>query len=144
MIKASMVFCFPPPYSFAIDYLANDNSHLKFMGVDVKELKEHMVGLRGKNLKEKFHNYITDMEKVLSECKRVLKTGKFCTVIIGTNDNQLSKALDIPKDQVKGLHNITVDIAKQFGFLPIRTLARQISGIANTMRNEYIVILHKN
>ena len=135
---------FSPPYSFAIDYLANDNYHLKFMGVDVKELKENMVGLRGKSLKEKFHIYIDDMEKVLSECGRVLKPGKFCTVIIGTNDNQLSKALGVPKDEVKGLHNISIDIAKKFNFLPIRTLARQISGIANTMRNEYIVVLHKN
>ena len=135
---------FSPPYSFAIDYLANDNSHLKFMGVDVKELKENMVGLRGKSLKEKFHIYIDDMEKVLSECGRVLKPGKFCTVIIGTNDNQLSKALNIPKGEVKGLHNITIEIAKLLNFSPIRTLSRQISGIANTMRNEYIVILQRD
>lgn len=135
---------FSPPYSFAIDYLANDNFHLNFMGIDIKELRENMVGLRGKNLKEKFHNYTHDMEKVLSECGRVLKPGKFCTVIIGTNDNQLSKALGIPKSEVQGLQNIIIEIAKHFNFSLIRSLARQISGIANTMRNEYIVLLYKN
>ena len=134
---------FSPPYSFAIDYLANDKFHLNFMGADVKELKEIMVGLRGKNLKEKYHHYIEDMEKILSECSRVLKRGRFCTVIIGTNDNQLSKALNIPKDEIKGLHKITIEIAERYHFSLIRTLARQISGISNTMRNEYIVILKK-
>jgi len=103
-----------------------------------------MVGLRGKTLKEKYALYIEDINKILAECTRVLKPGRFCTIIIGTNDNQLSKAMDIPKGEVTGLHKIIIDLAQPLGFSHIRTLARQISGIANTMRNEYIVILAKN
>ncbi|MCF8095164.1 MAG: hypothetical protein K9J79_07340 [Desulfobacteraceae bacterium] len=64
-------------------------------------------------------------------------------MIIGTNDNQLSKALGIPKKEVKGLHRIMTETAQQHQFSPVRTLAGQISGIANTMRNEFIVILQK-
>lgn len=135
---------FSPPYSFAIDYLANDLFHLNVMGENIDLLREKMVGLRGKTLKEKYALYIEDMNKVLAECARVLKPDRFCTVIIGTNDNQLSKALDVPKEEVTGLHKIIIDIAQTHRFSHVRTLARQISGIANTMRNEYIVILEKN
>ena len=40
---------FSPPYSFAINYLQNDSFHLNLMGVKVDELKNEMVGLRGRN-----------------------------------------------------------------------------------------------
>jgi hypothetical protein len=134
---------FSPPYSFAIDYLANDSFHLNLMGANIDVLKENMVGLRGKFLQEKYALYIEDMDKVLAECARVLKPEKFCTMIIGTNDNQLSKALDVPKEEVTGLHKIMIDLARPHHLVPVRVLTRQISGIANTMRNEYIIILQK-
>jgi len=134
---------FSPPYSFAIDYLTNDSFHLNLLGEDSNKLRETMVGLRGKNIKEKYRLYTEDMDCVFSECGRVLKPERFCTLIIGTNDNQLSKALGINKEEVKGLHRIMIETAQQHRFRPVRTLARQISGIANTMRNEYIVILQK-
>jgi len=134
---------FSPPYSFAINYLANDSFHLNFMGENINQLKENMIGLRGRTVKDKYKLYIEDMDKVLSECTRVLKPSCFCTIIVGTNDNQLSKALGIPKEQVAGLHRILIDLALQHGFSLVRKLARQISGIANTMRSEYIVILQR-
>ncbi len=146
IIKKSSVdgILFSPPYSFAIDYLDNDLFHLNLMGENIDVLKEKMVGLRGKNFKERYQLYIEHMDKILFECARVLKPEKFCTIIIGTNDNQLSKVLDIPKEEVTGLHKILIDMAVQHHFSPVRTLARQISGIANTMRNEYIIILQRN
>jgi len=113
------------------------------MDVNIGQLKEKMVGLRGKTVKEKYQLYVEDMDRVLSECARVLKPYCFCTIIIGTNDNQLSKALGIPKEQVQGLHKIIIDLASDHGFSPIRTLSRQITGIANTMRNEYIMMLQR-
>lgn len=134
---------FSPPYSFAIDYLSNDSFHLNLLGENINNLRENMIGLRGKTIKEKYRLYTEDMDRVLSECGRVLKPGRMCTMIIGTNDNQLSKALGIPKQDVKGLHRIMIETAQQNQFSAVRTLARQISGIANTMRNEYIVILKK-
>lgn len=134
---------FSPPYSFAINYLQNDSFHLNVMGENISELKEKMVGLRGRTVRDKYDLYIKDMDKVLSECARILKSNRFCTIIVGTNDNQLSKALGVPKKEVKGLHQILIDRASTHGFSLVRLLSRQITGIANTMRNEYIVILQQ-
>ncbi|OQY49423.1 MAG: hypothetical protein B6240_03305 [Desulfobacteraceae bacterium 4572_87] len=88
------------------------------------------------------------VERILSECARVLRLECFCTIdarfIVGTNDNQLSKALGVPKSQVTGLHKTVINLATQYGFSLTRLLSRRISGIANIMRNEFIVILRKN
>ncbi len=135
---------FSPPYSFAIDYVKNDAFHLNCMGIDIPPLKNRMVGLRGKTLREKYNHYVEDMDKVLAECARVLRQGRFCTLIIGTNDNQLSKALGQPKESVKGLDQVMITLASGHGFTLFRTLSRQISGIANTMRHEHIVILQRD
>jgi len=135
---------FSPPYSFAIDYLKNDFSHLGYFVKDISKLNPNMIGMRGKALKEKYHFYIEDMDKVISECYRVLKPGRFCTIIIGTNDSQLSKALKIPRNEVSGLNTIIKKIGIAKGFSHVRSLPRQIVGMANTMRQEYIVILQKN
>jgi len=99
--------------------------------------------MRGKSLKEKYCIYLEDMDKVISECSRVLKKGRFCTIIIGTNDSQLSKALKIPKENVSGLNKVVIDIGLSKGLSHVRSLPRQIVGMANTMRQEYIVILKK-
>ena len=134
---------FSPPYSFAIDYLKNDLSHLKYFEKNILKLNKIMIGMRGKSLKEKYSIYLEDMDKVISECSRVLKKGRFCTIIIGTNDSQLSKALKIPKENVSGLNKVVIDIGLSKGLSHIRSLPRQIVGMANTMRQEYIVILQK-
>lgn len=134
---------FSPPYSFAIDYLKNDFSHLAYFENDLLNLSQKMIGMRGKTLKEKYHLYLEDMDKVISECYRVLKPGRFCTIIIGTNDSQLSKALKIPRNEVSGLNEIIKKMGLSKGFSHIRSLPRQIVGMANTMRQEYIVILQK-
>lgn len=134
---------FSPPYSFAIDYLDNDSFHLKFMGIDSEALRERMIGLRGRNLSEKYRYYQEDMGRVLSECSRVLRPGCFCTIIVGTNNNQLGKVFGVSPDQVQGLHEILIDIGSGFGFKPVKTMSRPIIGISNTMRREYILILQK-
>ncbi len=134
---------FSPPYSFAIDYLANDSFHLNFMGVDSGILRDWMIGLRGRTLSEKYKFYLEDMGKVLSECSRVLRSGRFCTIVVGTNNNQLGKVLGIPADEVKGLHEILIDMSTDFGFKPIKVMSRPITGISNTMRREFILILQK-
>ncbi len=134
---------FSPPYSFAIDYLKNDASHLYFLGVDHKVLQKRMVGLRGHGYREKYDLYIMDMEDVLAECARVLKAGRMCTMVVGTNDNQLGKALGVAREKVKGLHLVLAEIASSKGLKIIRSLSRQIVGMANTMRQEYIVIMQK-
>lgn len=134
---------FSPPYSFAIDYLKNDLFHLNYLGAEIEYLRENMIGIRGEKLIEKYRLYVSDMKKVFSECARVLKKGKFCTIIIGTNSNQLSKILGQSEDRIKGLDEIMVEIGKECGFESIQKIKRQINGISNTMRTEYILIFQR-
>lgn len=134
---------FSPPYSFAIDYLENDSFHLNFLGTDIDRLREEMIGLRGRTLRQKFELYETDMEKVLSECARVLRPGRICTIVVGTNNNQLSKILEVPPGEVKGIDELLVELGKPHGLNLIRKLSRQITGMANTMRTEFIVLLQR-
>ena len=134
---------FSPPYSFAVDYLANDSFHLNFMSIDTNALREKMIGLRGRNLPEKYQFYREDMGNVLSECARVLRPGCFCTIIVGTNSNQLGKVFGVAPDEVTGLHDILIDMGANYGFKPAKVMSRPITGISNTMRREYILILQK-
>jgi hypothetical protein len=134
---------FSPPYSFAVDYLANDSFHLNFMSIDTNALREKMIGLRGRNLPEKYQFYREDMGNVLSECARVLRPGCFCTIIVGTNSNQLGKVFGVSPDEVTGLHDILIDMGANYGFKPVKVMSRPITGISNTMRREYILILQK-
>lgn len=113
------------------------------MGEDLEVLQRKMIGLRGKNLSEKYELYIEDMDKVLSECSRILKPARFCTLVVGTNNNQLSKVLNISSENVPSLHQILIEHAEKHHLFPVRLLSRRINGIANTMRDEYIVILQR-
>ena len=132
---------FSPPYSFAIDYLDNDSFHLNFLGADLNNLRENMIGLRGAKLSEKFELYRYDMDKVLLECARVLRRDRFCTIIVGTNNNQLGKALGVSPEKVPGLHEILIETGSSYGLKLVKKMSRPISGIYNTMRREYILIL---
>jgi len=134
---------FSPPYSFAIDYLKNDLFHLNYLGVDTKKLQENMVGLHGLNYREKFRLYLDDMKTIISECSRVLRPGKMCTIIIGTNDKQLSTILREPIDRIRSLDEIMIEFGMVFDLKLIRKIERQITGIANTMRTESIILMQK-
>ncbi|HYA42790.1 MAG TPA: DNA methyltransferase [Syntrophobacteraceae bacterium] len=134
---------FSPPYSFAVDYLANDSFHLKCLGADLNALREKMIGLRGKNARQKLEFYRSDMETVLAECARVLRRGRFCTIIVGTNDNQIGRILQVSPGSVPGIDEMLIEISARYGFQLALRLGRQITGIANTMRTEYIIVLER-
>jgi len=134
---------FSPPYSFAVDYLENDAFHLRFFGCDIERLHEKMIGLRGRTLAEKFRLYQEDMDHVLAECARVLKSGCFCTIIVGTNSNQLGKVMGVAPDEVAGLHEMMRDMGAKHGLLEIKRMSRPIIGISNTLRREYILIFQR-
>jgi SAM-dependent methyltransferase len=135
---------FSPPYSFAIDYAENDAFHLAALGVDRADLDGHMIGLRGgPKLADKYASYLEDMRSVLRECLRVLRGGRHCVIVVGTNSNQIGKALKVPADEVTGLHQVLRDEAESIGFSFALEIPRSIKGMANTMRDEYIVFLRK-
>ncbi|MFH1993765.1 MAG: DNA methyltransferase [Pseudomonadota bacterium] len=135
---------FSPPYSFAIDYLENDAYHLNTIGVDIDKLRESMIGLRGKKPLEKYETYLSDMDKIISECARVLKPERICSIVVGTNNNQISKILKVEPEKVKGIHEQLIAMAQNHGMSPVRNIERQITGMANTMRTEFIVMLQKD
>ena len=135
---------FSPPYSFAIDYLENDSFHLNHLGVDVPHLREQMVGLRGAKPREKYDLYKADMAAILRESSRVLSPGAICTIVIGTNNNQLSKILGVPPERVQGLDQLLEAIGEEVRLRLLRKLSRRIAGMANTMRTEYILMLQKD
>jgi ubiquinone/menaquinone biosynthesis C-methylase UbiE len=135
---------FSPPYSFAIDYVENDAYHLTALDVDRHALKDRMIGLRGgRKLVDKYACYLEDIKAVLRECHRVLRTGAYCVMVVGTNSNQLSQVLKVPADQVPGLHRVLRSEAEAVGFSFSNEIARSIKGMANTMRDEFIVFLRK-
>ena len=80
---------------------------------------------------------------VLAECGRVLRPWRFCTIIIGTNRNQLGKLLNLPPEDVPGLDELVIDLCHRVGMALERQITRQILGISNTMRNEEILIFRK-
>ena len=125
---------FSPPYSFALDYLENDRVQLEYLGIDVDSLKRHMIGLRGDSVNAKLALYFKDMRTFFSECYRVLKPGKFCVMVIGSNTAQTGGVR---------LEEPLARIAKECGFEIARWMTREIVGIRHTMKEEHIIFFRK-
>ncbi len=123
-----------PPYSFAIDYAENDRPQLEYLGFDVNKLKNEMIGLTGKTRKEKLQRYFDDMNRVISEISRVLKTGKYAVIIIGSNDIQTGGIR---------LENKIKEFGLVHGLNLIREIRKPIKGIRNTMHEEFVLIFRK-
>lgn len=134
---------FSPPYSFAVDYIENDAPHLRLMGVNLSELRDQMVGLRGSTLARKFDHYTADMVRILSECGRTLRSGRRCAIVVGTNCNQLAKLFGKSPCDVEGLDELMIRISEGAGLSFIRRFERRIVGMGNTMRNEDILLFQK-
>lgn len=133
---------FSPPYSFAIDYAENDRAQLQHLGYDVGQLRNKMIGLRGQTSRLRVVNYLEDMTQVLSECHRVLRPGAMCAIVIGTNSNQLARALNASATEVS-LQSCLIEEAEKIGLGLVRCIPRQILGMANTMRHEDILFFAK-
>ena len=123
-----------PPYSFAIDYAENDKSQLEYLGYDTKELKNRLIGLKGKRKAEKLDNYFKDMDKVCSEIARVLKPQKYFVMIIGSNTNQTGGIR---------LERTIIDSSVKYGLKPVKSILKPIKGMRNTMKEEYVLIFEK-
>jgi DNA modification methylase len=133
---------FSPPYSFAIDYVANDELQLRYLGIDPAALSDRMVGLvggHGRSLTERIRNrvehYFRDMNSIIGECARVMKRGTCCVIVIGSNSNQTGGIR---------LEEKMIELAGVHGMPLYKLITREIEGIRNTMREEYILIFRKN
>ena len=123
-----------PPYSFAIDYAENDKDQLQYLGYDTTELKNKMIGLKGKWKRDKLENYFIDTDKYCSEISRVLKKGKYFTLIIGSNTNQTGGIR---------LEQNVINSAEKHNMKLVKSIIKPIKGMRNTMKEEYILIFEK-
>ena len=123
-----------PPYSFAIDYAANDSPQLRYMGCDVGGLREGMIGLRGRGKSQRLENYFADMRLACAEMGRVLKPGKCCVIIIGSNTNQTGGIR---------LEGKVTEGCEAAGMEHVRTVLKPIKGMRNTMSEEHILFFRK-
>lgn len=120
-----------PPYSFAIDYVGNDEPQLKYLGHNPIELKAEMIGLQGRGIDEKLELYFDMLDKVFSELARVTKKGTKTIFVVGTNDIQ-TKGVRL-EGRIKELAE-----GQKFKFLS--EILKPIKGLQNTMKEEYILI----
>ena len=124
-----------PPYSFAIDYINNDLPQLEFMGVDVDSLRDDLIGLRGGRRKaDRINAYLEDIKVMLSEMARVLKPGRYCVVIIGSNEIQTG-GIRFEKE--------IENFAPGCGFSLEKSMPKPIRGIQNSMTEEFVLFMNK-
>ncbi len=133
---------FSPPYSFAIDYIKADLPQLRYLRCDVGALRQELVGLRGSG-RQKVLAYFEDMSCIMREVGRVLVPGGFCTVVVGSNTRQLSRVLGKPETDLVGIDERLVTLAEEAGLDLVQRLLRQITGMRNVMRSEWILIFQR-
>jgi tRNA G10 N-methylase Trm11 len=133
---------FSPPYSFAIDYVANDDLQLRYLGLDPAKLASNMVGLIGgigKTVSDRVRNrvaqYFLDMDTIIGECARVMRRGACCVIVIGSNSNQTGGVR---------LEQKMIELADSHGMPLHKVITREIEGIRNTMREEFVLIFRKS
>ncbi|MFA5431595.1 MAG: hypothetical protein WC319_01780 [Candidatus Paceibacterota bacterium] len=123
-----------PPYSFAIDYVENDKDQLEFLGYDTAELKNRLIGLKGKTKNQKLENYFADMDSFCLQVSKVLKKGKYFVLIIGSNTNQTGGIR---------LEETVINSAKKYNMPLVKSILKPIKGMRNTMKEEYVLIFEK-
>ncbi len=123
-----------PPYSFAIDYVENDKDQLEFLGYDTTELKNRLIGLKGKTKAQKLENYFADMDSFCFQISKVLKKSKYFVMIIGSNTNQTGGIR---------LEETVINSAKKYDMPLVKSILKPIKGMRNTMKEEYVLIFQK-
>jgi len=122
-----------PPYSIALDYVANDAHALKALGYDLSEIREEFIGVRGKG-QVRIDLYNEDMKESLREMFRVLKPNKYAVIVIG-NATYLG-------NEIKTVE-FTITHAEKIGFKLVRNIDKIIFGLYNVMQKENILIFRK-
>lgn len=123
-----------PPYSIALNYVANDAHALKALNYDLNSIKEDFIGVRGSGL-NKFKLYNSDMSKCFKEMYRVLKPNRYCVIVIG-NVTYQNEEVDTTE--------MTIESCKKAGFEFLEKVDKIIFGLYNVMQKEYILLFQKH
>ncbi|HPN55187.1 MAG TPA: hypothetical protein PLB52_04710 [Candidatus Moranbacteria bacterium] len=119
-----------PPYSFAIDYLKNDQPQLEYLGHNLEVLRQEMIGLQGRGVENKLEIYFDKMNQALGEMKRVSKKNAPVVIIIGTNDIQTNGVR---------LETKVIELGEKQGLKFELNFKKPIRGLQNTMKEESIL-----
>jgi len=122
-----------PPYSIALDYIANDVHALKDLGYNLSEMREKIIGVRGKG-QNRIDLYNEDIKEILKEMFRVLKPKKYVVIIIG-NATYLGQ-------EIKTVEFV-IECAEKIGFKLVKNIDKIIFGLYNVVQKENILIFQK-
>ncbi len=122
-----------PPYSIALDYVANDSHALRFLGKDISGFRESVMGVRGRG-EERVRLYNEDMKRALSEMARVLKPGKYASLVIGNATYQ---------GRIINTVDLVIREAEKCGLALVKNIDKIIFGLYNVMQRENILIFQK-
>ena len=122
-----------PPYSIALDYVQNDAHSLKDLGLDVTEMRNDFIGVRGTG-RSKVELYNADMKKSYSEMHRVLKPNKYAVIVIGNATYQGKEVKTV---------EFTINYMEGLGFKLVKNINKIIFGLYNVMKKENILVFKK-
>jgi len=122
-----------PPYSIALDYIANDAHALQALGQDITDIREQFVGLRG-GTGDRMRLYNADLKKSLDEMARVLKPGKHALIVIG---NATYVGSEVRTTELIEAYT------KEIGLRLEKRIDKTIFGLYNVMQREKILIFKK-
>ena len=123
-----------PPYSIALDYIANDAHAFKAMGYDLDKMRNEFIGVRGRS-GTRVRLYNDDMTKSLQEMHRVLEKRRYCAIVVGNATYQ--------KQEVKTIE-FTIEQCKKLGFTLINNINKIIYGLYNVMQTDNTLIFRKD
>lgn len=123
-----------PPYSIALDYVANDEHALTAMGVNTQALRDDMTGVRGVGAREKLALYNLDMQRTFHEVARVLRPGARAAFVVG----------DATVDRSEYTTRATmIEWAHDAGLVLDRSIKKIVFGLYNVMQDESILVFVK-
>jgi len=123
-----------PPYSIALDYVANDAHAFEAMDYDLDKIRDEFIGVRGRG-ETRMELYNEDMTKSFREMHRVLEKGRCCTIVVGNATYQ--------KHEVKTIE-FTIEQCEKLGFTLIKNINKIIYGLYNVMQTDNTLIFRKD
>jgi DNA modification methylase/DNA-binding transcriptional ArsR family regulator len=123
-----------PPYSIALDYIANDAHAFKAMGYDLEKMRDEFIGVKGKG-ESRIKMYNEDMIKSFEEMHRVLEKGRYCAIVIGDATYQGHKIETI---------EFTIKQCEKLGFTLVHNINKIIYGLYNVMQTDNTLVFRKD
>lgn len=123
-----------PPYSIAVDYIAQDLHAFHYLDIDPQKLQDKLVGLKGKG-EERIRIYYEDMQLAFNSMFKVLKSNALCTIVIG---DVTYNGYRLP------ISETYVELAKNAGFEYVGIIRRPILGGFARLRYEYMLLFRKS